>query len=114
MSYEEAMLKLTAGFGIVIGLYEAIKKIVAIFKSPSKEVKDSLEEKIDKLDERIGRLESEVSKLKDDEETLNTIQKDIKMVFTIQFAQLQHAVTGNHLNDMNELLSKLGNHLNDN
>lgn len=121
MTYEEAILKVLALFGILFGIYEAIKKIIMIYKAPSEELKQDVYKKlnndlvrIQELESGIKLLENEVKTLRGEMKVLDSIQSDNKMSIRVLFSLLQHEVTGNHITDMQELLKELGEYLNEN
>lgn len=121
MTYEDAIIKVVALFGMIFAFYEAIKKIIIIYKAPSEELKQDVNKKlandlvrIQELESGIKLLESEIKNLKGEMKILDSIQSDNKMSIRVLFSLLQHEVTGNHITDMQELLKELGEYLNNN
>lgn len=121
MTYEDAFIKVVALFTIIFTFYEAIKKIIIIYKAPSEEVKQDVNKKLandlvrfQEIDNEIKLLKNEIKNLKGEMKVLDSIQSDNKMSMRVLFSLLQHEVTGNHITDMQELLKELGEYLNNN
>lgn len=79
---------------IVFGLYEMITKAKAIHDKPAKDVED-------KLDKKLDEIKQENSKM----------QKEINLTLKAVYQLSLHAITGDHVNDMNQLNKEIQDHL---
>lgn len=79
---------------IVFGLYEMITKAKAIHDKPAKDVED-------KLDKKLDEIKNENAKM----------QKEINLTLKAVYQLSLHAITGDHVNDMNQLNKEIQDHL---
>lgn len=83
-----------AGGAIIFGLYEMITKAKAIHNQPAKDVED-------KLDKKLDEIKAENVKM----------QKEINLTLKAVYQLSLHAITGDHVNDMNQLNKEIQDHL---
>lgn len=79
--------QIVTGLALVFAVYEGITKSLAVYKKPTLELEKRLDEKLDK------------------------IQQDLNLSLKAIHSLVEHEVTGNHINNMEKLLSELREHL---
>ena len=79
---------------IVFGLYEMITKAKAIHDKPAKDVEDKLDKKLDEIKQENAKM-----------------QKEINLTLKAVYQLSLHAITGDHVNDMNQLNKEIQDHL---
>jgi len=83
-----------AAGAIVFGLYEMITKAKAIHDKPAKDVEDKLDKKLDEIKQENAKM-----------------QKEINLTLKAVYQLSLHAITGDHVNDMNQLNKEIQDHL---
>ena len=83
-----------AAGAIVFGLYEMITKAKVIHEKPAKELENKIDQKLDEI--------------KDD---MKAQKKETNLVLKAVYQLSLHAITGNHITDMNALNKEIQDHL---
>lgn len=85
--------------GLVIGAYELISKGISILGKPLDKIKDMHNKDMKTLKEHIDELQDNKANRKD----VEAIEKQLNLTLKIQLGLLEHAITGNHINNLEEL-----------
>ena len=85
--------------GLVIGAYELISKGISILGKPLDKIKDMHNKDMKTLKEQIDDLQDK----KVDKIDFERLEKQANLTLKIQLNLLEHAISGNHLNNLDEL-----------
>lgn len=94
------LLEIATGIGIIGGAFVWIKKLLAPFTEPMKEI----ERKQKKLEKEQGEFEERLTEL---ENTMKELQESSALTVKSVYFVLVHLLTGNHTKEMTDLLNDL-------
>ena len=85
--------------GLIVGAYELIKKTLGILDSPFEKLREEEKKDMKKMNEIIAELQEN----KADKKDVEALEKQMNLTLKIQLSLLEHAITGNHINNLEEL-----------
>lgn len=85
--------------GLVIGAYELISKGIGILGKPLEKIKDMHNADMKTLKEHLQELDDN----KVDRVDFERLEKQANLTLKIQLALLEHSISGNHINNLEEL-----------
>jgi len=91
--------QIIAGLAIIWALYESITKAYTIHNKPSQDVLKHHEEDMKEIRAEIEDLK----KNKADRKNTDRLEKYINLNLKVELALLEHAITGNHVSNLEDL-----------